>query len=56
MMFDKRTLKWGCPPNKFPWTYDFKVTCYLLEGKVKVTPNSNSVEFSVGDLLCFLKG
>ncbi|CAK8567329.1 unnamed protein product [Lathyrus sativus] len=50
--------KWGCPPSKFPWTYDSKETCYLLEGKVKVTPNgaNESVEFGAGDLVVFPKG
>ena len=50
--------RWGCPPSKFPWTYDSKETCYLLEGKVKVTPNgaNESVEFGAGDLVVFPKG
>ncbi|KAG6719439.1 hypothetical protein I3843_03G009900 [Carya illinoinensis] len=50
--------KWGCPPSKFPWTYDTKETCYLLEGKVKVTPDgaSESVEIGAGDLVEFPKG
>ncbi|EXB80310.1 hypothetical protein L484_025166 [Morus notabilis] len=50
--------KWGCPPSKFPWTYDAKETCYLLEGKVKVTPagSTESVEIGAGDLVEFPKG
>ncbi|XP_057969874.1 uncharacterized protein LOC131159180 [Malania oleifera] len=50
--------KWGCPPSKFPWTYDAKETCYLLEGKVKVTPagSEKSVEIGAGDLVEFPKG
>ncbi|GMY07964.1 RmlC-like cupins superfamily protein [Fagus crenata] len=50
--------KWGCPPSKFPWTYDTKEICYLLEGKVKVTPDgsSESVEIGAGDLVEFPKG
>ncbi|KAK4570577.1 hypothetical protein RGQ29_029452 [Quercus rubra] len=50
--------KWGCPPSKFPWTYDTKEICYLLEGKVKVTPDgsSKSVEIGAGDLVEFPKG
>ncbi|AES75819.1 ethanolamine utilization protein EutQ [Medicago truncatula] len=44
--------------GKFPWTYDSKETCYLLEGKVKVTPNGANelVEFGAGDLVVFPKG
>ncbi|XP_058188431.1 uncharacterized protein LOC131306174 [Rhododendron vialii] len=53
--------KWGCPPSKFPWTYDSKETCYLLKGKVKVYPagsnkEEEAVEISAGDLVEFPKG
>ncbi|CAJ1976386.1 unnamed protein product [Sphenostylis stenocarpa] len=50
--------KWGCPPSKFPWTYEAKETCYLLEGKVKVFPSGSneSVEIAAGDLVVFPKG
>ncbi|KGN52597.1 uncharacterized protein LOC101218376 [Cucumis sativus] len=50
--------KWGCGPSKFPWTYSDKETCYLLEGKVKVTPagSNESVEIGAGDLVVFPKG
>ncbi|XP_038889944.1 uncharacterized protein LOC120079700 [Benincasa hispida] len=50
--------KWGCGPSKFPWTYSDKETCYLLEGKVKVTPagSEESVEIGAGDLVVFPKG
>ncbi|RDX69053.1 hypothetical protein CR513_51884 [Mucuna pruriens] len=50
--------KWGCPPSKFPWTYEATETCYLLEGKVKVFPSGadESVEIAAGDLVVFPKG
>ncbi|XP_045814880.1 uncharacterized protein LOC123908314 [Trifolium pratense] len=50
--------KWGCPPSNFPWTYEAKETCYLLEGKVKVTPSgaNEAVEIAAGDLVVFPKG
>ncbi|KAM1682566.1 hypothetical protein ACFXTN_030832 [Malus domestica] len=50
--------KWGCPPSKFRWTYSDKETCYLLQGKVKVTPDGSneSVEIGAGDLVEFPKG
>lgn len=50
--------RWGCPPSKFPWTYSNKETCYLLQGKVKVTPDGSneSVEIGAGDLVEFPKG
>lgn len=52
------TYRWSCPPSKFPWTYSDKETCYLLEGKVKVTPagSKESVEIGAGDLVEFPKG
>eukprot|EP00897_Mesotaenium_endlicherianum_P010983 jgi/Mesen1/9913/ME000070S09202 len=50
--------KWGCPASEFPWTYDAKETCYLLKGRVKVTPAgaTSGVEFGAGDLVVFPKG
>ncbi|XP_022974049.1 uncharacterized protein LOC111472678 [Cucurbita maxima] len=50
--------KWGCGPSKFPWTYSDKETCYLLEGKVKVTPagSDEGVEVGAGDLVVFPAG
>ncbi|KAH7848685.1 hypothetical protein Vadar_006085 [Vaccinium darrowii] len=57
----KNWPKWGCPPSKFPWTYDSKETCYLLKGKVKVYPagsdkEDEAVEIGAGDLVEFPKG
>lgn len=53
-----KSNRWGCGPSKFPWTYSDKETCYLLEGKVKVTPagSDESVEIGAGDLVVFPKG
>lgn len=50
--------KWGCPPSDFPWTYSDRETCYLLKGKVKVTPDGTDdyVEFGKGDLVQFPAG
>lgn len=50
--------KWGCPASEFPWTYDGTETCYLLKGKVKVTPKGSTefVEFGAGDLVVFPNG
>ncbi|KAL8152286.1 hypothetical protein V2J09_010046 [Rumex salicifolius] len=54
----KQWSKWGCPPSNFPWTYSAKETCYLLKGKVKVTPEgaNEAVEIQAGDLVIFPKG
>jgi len=56
--FNVNKTRWGCPPSNFPWTYDATETCYLLEGKVKVTPSgaNEAVEISAGDLVVFPKG
>ena len=29
---------WGCPVSKFPWSYSDTEVCYLIKGKVMVTP------------------
>ncbi|CAH2070886.1 unnamed protein product, partial [Thlaspi arvense] len=51
--------KWKLVPvAKFPWTFTKKETCYLVAGKVKVTPDGSdeSVEIEEGDLVVFPKG
>ncbi|KAH7571809.1 hypothetical protein ACOSP7_014663 [Xanthoceras sorbifolium] len=50
--------KWGCPPGKYTLKFDAEETCYLLKGKVKVTPKGSSefVEFGAGDLVIIPKG
>lgn len=30
---------WSCEISEFPWTYDSRETCLLLEGEVVVTPD-----------------
>lgn len=52
---------WGCDVSKFPWTYSENESCYLLSGKVTVTPTDaskfgNSVTFSKGDFVTFPAG
>ena len=48
---------WTKEPSEFPWHYDMEETCYLLEGKVTVTPkDGQSVEIQAGDLVTFPKG
>lgn len=52
------SCRWGCPPSKFPWSYDASETCYLVKGKVKVYPEGSCeyVEIAAGDLAVFPKG
>lgn len=48
---------WEKEPSEFPWYYEEKETCYILEGKASVRDNSgNVISFSKGDWLEFEKG
>lgn len=48
---------WEKEVSEFPWTYDARETCYLLEGEVAVTPeNGETVHFGAGDLVIFPAG
>jgi uncharacterized cupin superfamily protein len=48
---------WSCEVSEFPWTYDSKETCYLLEGEVEVIPGEGvPVSIRAGDLVVFPAG
>ena len=48
---------WEKGASSFPWFYDSKEICYLIEGKVTVTPeNGDAVTFGAGDLVTFPAG
>ncbi len=48
---------WSCEVSEFPWTYDSKETCYLLEGEVIVTPDGGMpVTVKAGNLAVFPAG
>ncbi|MCR4302588.1 MAG: cupin domain-containing protein [Sulfuricaulis sp.] len=48
---------WTRDISKFPWTYDEKETCYLLEGEVIVTPDGGEpVTIKENDLVSFPAG
>mmetsp|Transcript_18658 Transcript_18658/g.25714 ORF Transcript_18658/g.25714 Transcript_18658/m.25714 type:complete len:134 (-) Transcript_18658:135-536(-) len=49
---------WGCGVSKFPWTYGENESCYLLEGKVTVTPDDGraAATFGKGDFVTFPAG
>lgn len=34
---------WGCEASKFPWSYSENETCYVLEGRVIVTPDGEGL-------------
>ena len=48
---------WTCDVSEFPWTYDSKESCYLLEGEVVVTlDDGRPVSIKAGDLVVFPAG
>lgn len=48
---------WSKEASEFPWSYDERETCYLLEGEVEVTPDGGRpVHIRAGDLVTFPKG
>lgn len=48
---------WEKEVSRFDWHYDTGETCYLLEGRVKVTtPDGKAVQFAAGDLVHFPAG
>jgi uncharacterized cupin superfamily protein len=48
---------WSKEISEFPWQYQVKETCYLLEGEAIVTPNSGAaVTIKRGDLVSFPAG
>lgn len=48
---------WEKETSSFPWTYDMEEVCYILEGRVTVTPkNGEPVTIEAGQLVTFPKG
>ncbi|MEM8638311.1 MAG: cupin domain-containing protein [Cyanobacteria bacterium P01_G01_bin.54] len=48
---------WTKEVSTFDWYYDAAETCYLLAGRVTVTPEGGEpVTFGMGDLVCFPAG
>ena len=48
---------WEKEVSEFPWSYDDKETCLILEGKAEVTTESGEkVEFGKGDYVVFPEG
>ena len=47
---------WEAPPSTFPWSYDSTEMCYVLEGKVIVTTDDQTVELLPGILAIFPDG
>jgi uncharacterized cupin superfamily protein len=48
---------WRKEPSEFPWSYDVKETCLILEGKATVTStDGQQISFGAGDLVTFETG
>ena len=48
---------WSKEPSEFPWYYNDKETCYILEGNATVKDEAgNSISFSAGDWVEFEQG
>ena len=48
---------WECDPSFFPWKYDEKETCLILEGEATIETNLNEVfNIKSGDLVSFPEG
>ena len=48
---------WEKEVSEFPWIYEEKETCFLLEGEVEVTlDDGETVRFGKGDLVVFPSG
>jgi len=42
---------WESKPSIFDWVYTQQETCFLLHGKVTVSDDTGSVDFSAGDMV-----
>jgi len=48
---------WEKEVSEFPWQYDEKETCLLIEGQVEVTTeDGEKISFGKGDYVVFPKG
>ncbi len=53
----KKWSIWEETVSEFPWYYQEAEKCYILEGKVIVTPDGGSpIEIEAGDLVTFPQG
>lgn len=49
--------RWDKEPSEFPWFYDDKETCYILEGEAEVTASDGkTISFKQGDWVEFEQG
>tara|TARA_Y100001970_G_C14050320_1_gene758580 strand:+ start:361 stop:633 length:273 start_codon:yes stop_codon:yes gene_type:complete len=47
---------WECKPSNFPWSYEEKETCLIIEGEAKIKTSSEIYDIKSGDLVIFPAG
>ena len=47
---------WECEPSKFDWKYEQEEHCFIIEGRVTVVGELNTVEIQSVDYVIFPKG
>tara|TARA_B100000945_G_scaffold307330_1_gene295671 strand:+ start:1570 stop:1845 length:276 start_codon:yes stop_codon:yes gene_type:complete len=48
---------WECEPSTFPWTYNEKEICLILNGEATIsTDEGNTYSIKAGDLVTFSSG
>jgi uncharacterized protein len=52
----KQCPMWEKEPSQFPWHYDEKETCLILEGEASAASPEQTVTFGPGDLVIFPEG
>jgi len=55
LMKAKRWPIWEKEPSTFPWEYDQKETCLILEGESIVKTDEGAIKFGAGDYVIFPK-
>jgi len=47
---------WTCEISEFPWHYDQREVCLILEGEVQVKTSEEEIRFGPGDFVVFPEG
>ena len=47
---------WECGVKNFPWSYNEREVCLIMEGEVTVRTREGEVSFGPGDLVTFPQG
>ncbi|NOZ04588.1 MAG: cupin domain-containing protein [FCB group bacterium] len=47
---------WTCDVSEFPWKYDDRESCYVIEGEVEITTDTETVYLRPGDYAVFPAG